>query len=372
MRYIKELESIRAAAIALVFIWHGLPKNLTVHKFLPGPMGVNLFFVLSGFLITQILLHNRSKTERLNGKKSTILGSFYIRRILRIVPIYVLTIFAIILLRHTLKLDYTKGELVSNLTYTTNFFIYSKQEWPLATPHFWSLAVEEQFYLLWPLLMLFLPKKVIVPTIISFIAIGFISQSFAVDSNFSPLLPNQCFDCLGLGALLAWIYVHKPQLLPKFYRLATGAMILSVAIFGLHVAELVQVKQIRFLHAIWGVWIITYVLHYAGKSTLLISILNNRFFRSVGKVSYGIYLYHVLFFYLMAQLWGNLLMEYCLPIYQQAYGPWLFLILDFVILYSLCLLSWRWIEKPILSLKRVAQYQKPLKELQPDKSLVEQ
>lgn len=278
MRYIKELDSVRAIAIILVLIWHGLPQDPFLRKFLPGPTGVNLFFVVSGFLITQILLDNRNKAERSNGRKGTILESFYIRRVLRIVPIYILTIVATALLRHTLSLGYGKEELVSNITYTTNFFIYIKQYWPIATPHFWSLAVEEQFYLLWPLLMLFLPKKAILPTIIVFISIGFISQSLATESNFSPVLPTNCFDCLGLGALLAWVFVYKPIVLPKVFQIATVAMVLSVFIFGLSLTGICHVRQIRFLHAIWGGWIITYIIQHTGKQTVLISILNNKFF----------------------------------------------------------------------------------------------
>jgi peptidoglycan/LPS O-acetylase OafA/YrhL len=364
MRYIKELDSIRALAVFLVIIWHWIPRGQFIQKFLPGPTGVDLFFVLSGFLITQILLSNRNEALRLNGKKSTVLTSFYIRRILRIVPIYILTIFATVLLRHALHLGFSKEEFVSSVTYTTNFFVYSKQAWPLATPHFWSLAVEEQFYLVWPLLMLFLPKKYVLPAIVGFIAIGFISQSFAADPEFSPVLPNSCLDCLGAGALIAWILVYHPQLLSKFYKFITVLMIVSLPIFALDFTEVVNVKQLRFLHAIWGTWIIVYILLFANRKTAFISILSNRFLRSVGKVSYGIYLYHVLYFHIAIRVWYQYLYPYLPPV-DDNYLRWLFLILNFFILYFLCLLSWRFIERPILSLKRIAGYQKKPIPVQP-------
>ena len=159
MRYIKQLDSIRAIAVILVLIWHWLPKTSILNTFRTGPFGVTIFFVLSGFLITKILLDNRNNAERLNNSKGTVLKSFYSRRILRIFPAYYLTVFLTLLLHRKLGLSFPFPEFLSSITYTSDFYVFELKKWPLLTPHFWSLSVEEQFYLIWPLIILFIPKK---------------------------------------------------------------------------------------------------------------------------------------------------------------------------------------------------------------------
>jgi len=82
MRYIKQLDSIRALAVILVIIWHWFPRNSFIEHLHPGSLGVNAFFVLSGFLITEILLINRRKAEDSITTKSHVLKNFYVRRVL--------------------------------------------------------------------------------------------------------------------------------------------------------------------------------------------------------------------------------------------------------------------------------------------------
>ena len=90
MRYIKQLDSIRAIAVLLVIISHWIHNAEMVDRPKLGEVGVNIFFVLSGFLITKILLDNTIKSEQLNIPKSLLLKNFYIRRSLRIFPILLL------------------------------------------------------------------------------------------------------------------------------------------------------------------------------------------------------------------------------------------------------------------------------------------
>lgn len=357
MGYIKQLDSVRAIAVLLVIIWHWIPKESFINKFQTGPFGVNIFFVLSGFLITQILLKNRNEVEEsLVKAKTTILKSYYIRRVLRIFPIYYLTIFLMVVLRHKLNLSITTGELISNITYTSNFFIYSTKSWPTASPHFWSLAVEEQFYLFWPLLMLYFPSKYLIHCILFFIIAGIVSQSFIKDYNFGYLPLNTCFDCLGMGALLAWIVVYKPVFLPKFYMIINLSAILSVGIIIFNLLKISHIVQIRFFHSILGVWIITYILNFRNKKTILLSILDNRFLINIGKVSYGIYLYHILYSDLAFHIWNKFLFKFSITL-SDSYYHWLFFVVNFWILLFICRLSWKYVEKPILTLKENFKYQ---------------
>src|ERR1700754_2151344 len=154
MRYIKELDSIRAIAVLLVIISHWIPPNIPINILPNGPIGVNIFFVLSGFLITWILLENRKKTEELENTRGTVLKNFYIRRILRIFPIYYLVVFVLYIFSESSGTE-IRSALPYYLTYTSNFHFFYIDKWDGILSHLWSLAVEEQFYLLWPSIMLF-------------------------------------------------------------------------------------------------------------------------------------------------------------------------------------------------------------------------
>src|SRR5258706_1565132 len=163
MRYIQQFDAIRAIAVILVIISHWM-FYLQVNKmFELGGVGVNIFFVLSGFLITQILLTNKKGIEEgsLKESKAKSIGKFMVRRALRIFPIYYLLLFVV----------YTSSSLFPNrmpahedlkyyVSYLQNFLFYQRQGWPdehLAPT--WSLAVEEQFYLVWPWLVFFIRAK---------------------------------------------------------------------------------------------------------------------------------------------------------------------------------------------------------------------
>jgi peptidoglycan/LPS O-acetylase OafA/YrhL len=356
MKYVKQLDSIRAIAVLLVIIWHWVPRTYIISKLHTGGLGVDIFFVLSGFLISQILFDNRNKAESLNGPKTNVLKNFYIRRILRIFPIYYLCILAIVLLNHRLGLAAGRKELLADITYTNNFYIYLNKAWTVASPHFWSLAVEEQFYLVWPLLMLFFPKKYLPAVIASFLLIGITSQLMISDYEFGYVITSTCLDCFGMGALLAFFLIYKPEQLTKFHK---GLGIL--AIIGLFVLALDWIYNLaitfgRFIHAILSVWIISYILIYKDKKTALIRILSNKLLTNIGRVSYGIYLYHVLYMLIGYKFWGGHIFPY-LTVIPSQYLAWIFLLVNFWILFFLAWLSWKLFEKPILSLKNRFQYQ---------------
>src|ERR1700733_11280286 len=96
MTYIKQLDSLRAIAVILVIVSHWMSGDSIIGRFPTGSIGVDIFFVLSGFLISKILFDNRNKSEELNISKSATIKNFYIRRALRIFPIYYLTIFILL------------------------------------------------------------------------------------------------------------------------------------------------------------------------------------------------------------------------------------------------------------------------------------
>ena len=137
------LDGWRAVSIGLVLVQHstmaaGFPPALTpwIKRFDLGSLGVQFFFVISGFLITWLLLQEQARHGRISLKH------FYLRRALRILPVYFFYLFVLGCLTRYEQPGYLWA---ANLTFTTNYF------WPPeGTAHFWSLGVEEQFYLLWP------------------------------------------------------------------------------------------------------------------------------------------------------------------------------------------------------------------------------
>ncbi len=150
MKHFKQLDGLRFVAVFLVLIIH-FATIIGMH-FSAGYYGVELFFVISGFLITTILL----KTEEPFG---IAYKKFIGRRTLRIFPIYYLTIFILFIIGN----KYVHEYLIYCLTYTYNY-IYFKV--PVnSISHFWSLGVEEQFYLFWPFLILSLRNNLKLLTI---------------------------------------------------------------------------------------------------------------------------------------------------------------------------------------------------------------
>lgn len=359
MKYIRQLDSIRAVGALLVVIWHWVPQESILFLYPMGSFAVNCFFVLSGFLITSILLNNRKEAETQSFPKNTVLLNFYVRRGLRIFPIYFLLILLMALIHH--RLHFSLNDLIASITYTTNFYFFAIKDWPLVIPHFWSLAVEEQFYLVWPLLMLFLPKRYLLHCIGLFILIGFISQTYITDREFGYLLPNACIDAFALGGFLAWVAAYKPATLPKFYRLICVLALISVGIIALDVIDPFSIKQIRTAHSILCVWVIAHILMYSEKKSWLVSFTNNKLLMTIGKVSYGIYLYHVLYYELVFYP-----MRDHLPFFKDLdpfYQGWLFLVPNLFGLYFICWLSWKYIERPILGLRHQFSYQKPIENL---------
>ena len=166
--YFPQLDALRAIAVFFVLLEHWVPGTYWFKIFPYGMAGVTLFFVLSGFLITRILLRSRIKSESLNQSKLHSLKQFYIRRTLRIFPIYYITIFILLIF----NINNIRQIFFWFLTYTSNIYFYLIQNWAGSLSHLWTLAVEEQFYIIWPFIILFIPKRFLFRTIILIISTG--------------------------------------------------------------------------------------------------------------------------------------------------------------------------------------------------------
>jgi peptidoglycan/LPS O-acetylase OafA/YrhL len=174
--YMIQLDSLRALAVLSVSLLHFTPDvpNSFASSLKPIYLlfhGVPLFFVLSGFLITAILLRCRDIIRSNNQSVGFTLRRFYIRRFLRIFPIYYLTLFVTALI-----FKQVRSAFFWHLTYTTNIMVFLRDAWDTTSTHFWTLSMEEQFYIIWPCIILLAPKKHLLKAILATVLLAVISR----------------------------------------------------------------------------------------------------------------------------------------------------------------------------------------------------
>lgn len=358
MKYIKQLDSLRAIAVVLVIISHWIPSSNVINSIPNGPIGVDIFFVLSGFLISKILFEQRNNAELLNISKSTLVKNFYVRRTLRIFPIYYLTIFTLLLFSKSTGTD-IESAFVYCLTYTSNFYFFYIQRWEGIISHLWSLAVEEQFYLIWPWIILFCNKKYLLHIITLFILIGVLSQYLMSGIKMSSLLTFTCFDAFGLGAFLAWMTTYAKEKLTKFYLIISVIASIATLFFVLDAIEQKwTILPLRTIVSFITIWVITYIIiNRETKSLKFKFILNNKILIFLGKISYGLYLYHNI---IPGTLNSKIINKYLNPLlpdllYKKYWGQ-LFLLENIILLITISWLSFTLLEKRFLNLKKYFDY----------------
>ncbi|UFH56291.1 acyltransferase [Spirosoma sp. KNUC1025] len=355
MGYIKQLDTLRAIAVIFVIIHHWLSHIHFINKLWLGFYAVNTFFVLSGFLITGILFEHKQKAEALNLSSIIVLKNFYIRRALRIFPIYYLTIFLLLLVGNQTG-THIRTTFPYYLTYTSNFYFFRTEKWDGILSHFWTLAVEEQFYLLWPWLVLFVRTKYLLPMIIGFVLVGFFSQLALIKNHWAGVLPITCFDFFGMGALLAWVITFRPNSTQKFYRWTTIISLITLICF-FFVNDMWLYPLLKFSSAIISVWLIAYIVGYSREKTPFDFILRNPILLFIGRISYGLYVYHLMIPRLVKGTISRFNLHGFLPDTFQLYTRVLTLIEYIVVLVLIAWLSYILIEKPFLRLKKYFTYE---------------
>ena len=215
-----QLDGLRAVAIGLVLAQHLLPLHrlmpnpggLPPHKLVPplGFYGVCLFFVLSGFLITRILLAARDRVALGESGVGRQMGVFYARRTLRIFPLYYGTLLALALL----DVRHIRERLPWHLTYTGNWLFSMPAAYNAGgfERHFWSLGVEEQFYLVWPWLILLTPRRLLLPVMALALASGPVWRAwFALRGwpwQWTQFPTPANLDLLAMGGIVALAWPH--------------------------------------------------------------------------------------------------------------------------------------------------------------------
>ncbi len=357
-----QLDGLRTLAVGAVIWSHWVPAYQFGFEW--GLMGVNLFFVLSGFLITGILLDSRAGAER-PGDRWFAIRQFYTRRVLRIFPLFYMTLALLVLL----NIRPVRQTLVWHVCYLSNVYFFRQGAWVGQISHFWSLAVEEQFYLVWPYLMIFLPVRMLRPAVLGLIVLAPVYRVVmgVVDpvNRLAFVLTIGCLDALGIGALLSCSLRNGDDSPRKAERVARLLLWIglpaSVALEVLNRLDLAPgallALRYTFLDMIFG-WVILSGARgfkgWFGRFLLWPPMMY------LGKISYGLYVFHNLVVYGLVFAVKNLhAPEAVLTV------PCVRCLGLLVLTISAAAVSWHFFERPLNDLKRYFPYRAPTRATQP-------
>ncbi|MES2431369.1 MAG: acyltransferase [Bacteroidota bacterium] len=298
--YFKQLDFLRFVAVSLVIIEHWY-SPVASDQFMLGRLGVSLFFTLSGFLITNILLGNKENYLEGKATKSSIFKTFYIRRTLRIFPIYYL----LLIILYVFSLQGIREKIGWYALYSSNIYIYLHQKWDGMIGPLWSLAVEEQFYLIWPFLILTIPKKhilrffvicVLAAPVLRIISVYCAEKYFqsSIPMLSMVVLTPTCLDMFAIGGILAYVLRNKEQHAYLNSLFKNSWITLSLAIISF---VMLLFKNNYFFYALFPTVFSCFSAMLINRMVIGIKgwgqhIFENRFFLHLGRISYGLYLYH--------------------------------------------------------------------------------
>jgi len=351
----KNLDSIRTIAFLSTFLAHAFystdPDVLNSKAFNSAiefsqlfSFGVPIFFVLSGFLISYLMLKEQETNNKFN------LGKFYVRRILRIWPVYYIVIiigFIIFPLvrQYVLHDPYVESaNIFYYLTFLSNFDQLNTEALPFGVGlgPTWSVSVEEQFYLFWPLLLLLFKKKTfIIPILIT----TFISIVLTLNYNLIGKHTIYCLAYLSIGGFYGYLTMYKKDLVVKLTKVSSYLILaITIALFALIYVN------INFYHnflvialiALLIGYLITYQCHTDKNELRKIPYLER-----IGKYTYGLYLYHVICNFVVHIIFDDLLKIEDSVVNTLLIKPLFSLTLSLILSY----ISYHYFEQKFLNLK---------------------
>lgn len=345
MDYVRRLDGLRGIAVLLVLLQHfpaiqGLDfynRFLSFFKKLGlGYVGVELFFILSGYLITRLLV------SAFEQRQQNILKNFYIKRAFRILPVFFLTIGVCFLLLPEFDYKYIAGFLANY------YFAFYTDPHPLR--HFWSLAVEEQFYLIWPLIVLlavsyrFRIEKVLVVLMCIAVAI-ILYRDVWVATELSRDLIHRSVEtrmiALCVGSYFAVCGLPEKSLQFLFFLLAATVIL----VMGLQLLNQTGLWPYMKSTKTFGFLVVSscIFLMAAKNGSRLVWFFELRPLVAIGLVSYGLYVYHLPLFYYLGyshmQMRGD----------QASLGVAIALLSA---TFFIAIISWFLMEKPLRSIRK--------------------
>lgn len=348
-----ELDGVRGLAVSLVFFHHCFPDKAVQGRFLwpfsmSGWVGVSLFFALSGFLITRILLGSSDKPGRY--------AIFYGKRTLRIFPLYffVLGLFTLTALLLPAARGLTEGlaPALYYWTYTFNVYLTVHNGWPSNElfNHFWSLSVEEQFYLIWPFIVFNTPRARLPKVMGAICALSFLARLVFVGAGLGgvPAYTNTLtrMDGFALGGLAAYAHCFwsREKLLKPTRRVfwISGLIILAYGWMRGGIYSYARTTQLVIGPTITLFFACMIYLGINGGDAFQPMRRAFRWpaMRFLGKYSYGIYVYHCL-------IW--IVWKERVPL--SATGPWGRTVVMAILTLLVSVLSFHLLENPFLRYK---------------------
>jgi peptidoglycan/LPS O-acetylase OafA/YrhL len=346
------LDGLRGIAVLMVVLYH-------THVLSIGWTGVSIFFVLSGFLITDILIRNKSATL------GAYLTSFYGRRLLRIFPVYyAFLVFIAAIGPHVRALRHLGLRDCLPWAFTYTYDVYQASWFAHHTvvfSHLWSLSVEEQFYLFWPIVIFVVPNRLLPRLFAALVIAGPLVRIVTMfvwhrlghgsDNPFWDLyvLPTSHADAFAMGALLC---IRPPRLSPRALGVAY-AVFFGVCLAlqcGYHDGLL----PMTLPHAGAWIWGYTVVDALGAGLILLVSrgelwtpLFRWRPLARLGRISYGLYIFHYPLTIVSVPLADRLLPGRGLATHGLSFA------VDFGLAFAAATASYRWLERPLLVLKDV-------------------
>jgi peptidoglycan/LPS O-acetylase OafA/YrhL len=361
--YFANLDILRFIAAFMVVIahayegwcgWWGYPGFMSVdgdHKTLSsfgnyantviknGGFGVDVFFLISGFLITYILLAEKDLTGKIDIKK------FFIRRGFRIWPLYFLLIAVTPFI--VSWLNKPSPDYLSTALFYNNFHSMTTGNWEYPFAHFWSICVEEHFYLVWPFLVAFIPNRYLLNT---FWTVLFISVFARFGFNlygkgfyYMYLHTLSRMDVLALGAIGAYMYFNKSLrfTMPKYVRIALYFLFIVV-----YASEPYNVYDGMFLACFRKYFYVAVIAigmsNFLLNPDAIISFKKKNVFHYLGKVSYGVYMY--------SNILIAIIIEKIIAPYNMV-NMYLYFFLNIALTIIISIISYELFEKQFLKLK---------------------
>jgi peptidoglycan/LPS O-acetylase OafA/YrhL len=293
--YMPQLDALRTFAVFAVMLHHFWPEATFSLPF--GAVGVQLFFVLSGFLITGILWQAREAVQSGRSSATGVFQRFFVRRTLRIFPLF----YGTLALLFVLGVPEVRDSWIWHVSYLSNVHFAMLGWFPLHISHLWSLAVEEQFYLVWPFLIVLTPARFVLPVLTAIAVTGPVYRWLGAWLDvgwmwtYTPLFAN--VDSLALGGILAYAWAADRSLRSRMAWI--GAWIGTPLVIGLLVLGTLHIS-LGLAHSaleqtIWAaffVWLVDGAARgFTGGAG---RVLQLRPLLYLGRISYGLYVLHPL------------------------------------------------------------------------------
>jgi peptidoglycan/LPS O-acetylase OafA/YrhL len=305
------------------------------------------FFALSGFLITGILARSREEVEAGRISSGGALERFYLRRTARIFPVYYAMLGVALVISLFVSVNYFWGqEKIAYLLYATNVLI-ARDGWVGDFSHLWSLAIEEQYYILFAPMVLWLPRRWTPHVCIAILAAGVVT-SLAMHAAQTPRLAIYVnslvnFAMLGYGGLIGLVAQRATP--PAWLTSGAAQVAVAAALIGAPVAFGAPMERWMAYGPV--VLLLAGLLLFQifkGQRTAFVALLESAPFRLVGRVSYAAYLFHPFIHFATLQRLlaaGGVRLQVGRP---------LEIVAEFAVTLALCALSWRGLESPFIKL----------------------